>query len=354
MLVGGEGTRLRPLTNTTPKQLLPVVEQTMIERVLCQLAAHGVEEALLSLGYRPDAFFSAFPEDRASGVQLGYAVEPAPLDTAGAIAFAAAHGGIDETFLVVNGDVLTDLDVSALIRFHRQRGAEASISLTPVDDPSAFGVVPTDADGQVVAFIEKPQPGRAPTNLINAGTYVLEPSVLDLIDRERRVSIEREIFPAMVETGRLFALASDAYWVDAGTPAKYLQAHRDLLSGARPGPPSPGAREVSPGAWVLGAPLIDGEVRADSLIGDGACVAHGAVVRDSVVGAGARVDGGASVVGSVLLPGASVAAGATVDMSVVGGEAVVGEHAVVRELSVVGAGAVIEPGARVEGDRVPA
>ncbi|TMM10028.1 MAG: NDP-sugar synthase, partial [Actinobacteria bacterium] len=267
--------------------------------------------------------------------------------------FAASHGGIDDTFLVVNGDVLTDLDVSALVRFHRQRGAEASISLTPVDDPSRFGVVPTDADGRVLAFIEKPEPGRAPTNMINAGAYVLEPSVLDRIDRERRVSIERETFPAMVEAGRLFALASDSYWIDAGTPAQYLQAHRDLLSGARPGPPAPGAREAAPGVWVLGAPVIDGEVRPDSLIGAGARVASGACVVDSVVGAGARVDAGASLAGSVLLPGAAVAAGAAVDDSVVGTQAVIGESAVVRDLSVVGAGVVIDAGARVEGDRVP-
>jgi mannose-1-phosphate guanylyltransferase len=354
VLVGGEGTRLRPLTNTTPKQLLPVVEQTMIERVLSHLAAHGVDEALLSLGYRPDAFLRAFPEDTAVGVRLGYAVEPAPLDTAGAIAFAAAHGGVDDTFLVVNGDVLTDLDVSALVRFHRQRGAEASISLTPVDDPSRFGVVPTDDDGRVLAFIEKPEPGRAPTNLINAGAYVLEPSVLDRIDRERRVSIERETFPALVEAGRLFALASESYWIDAGTPTQYIQAHRDLLSGARPGPPAPGAREVAPGVWVLGAPVIDGDVRADSLVGDGALVAAGASVVDSVVGAGARVDPGASLAGSVVLPGATVAAGATVDASVVGARAVVGEGAVVRELSVVGDDVVIDPSARVDGDRIPA
>jgi NDP-sugar pyrophosphorylase family protein len=353
VLVGGEGTRLRPLTNTTPKQLLPVVEQTMIERVLSHLAAHGVEEAVLSLGYRPDAFLSAFPEDTACGIRLDYAVEPVPLDTAGAIAFASAHSGVDDTFLVVNGDVLTDLDVSALVRFHRQQAAEASISLTPVDDPSRFGVVPTDADGRVLAFIEKPEPGRAPTNLINAGTYVLEPSVLDRIDRERRVSIERETFPAIVEAGLLFALASDAYWIDAGTPAQYIQAHRDLLSGARPGPPAPGARQAAPGVWVLGAAVIDGEVRADSLIGDGACVAHRATVEGSVVGAGARVDGGASVVGSVLLPGATVAAGARVETSVVGAGAVVGENAVVLDLSVLGAGTIIDPSVRVDGDRVP-
>lgn len=353
MLVGGEGTRLRPLTNTIPKQLLPVVEQTMIERVLSHLAAHGVEDALLSLGYRPDAFLSAFPEDRACGVHLAYAVEPAPLDTAGAIAFAAAHGGVDDTFLVVNGDVLTDLDISALVRFHRRRGAEATISLTPVDDPSRFGVVPTDDDGRVLAFIEKPDPGRAPTNLINAGAYVLEPSVLGRIDRERRVSIERETFPAMVEAGRLFALASDSYWIDAGTPAQYLQANGDLLSGARPGPPAPGAREIRPGVWVLGAPAIEGDVGGHSLIGRGAVVAAGATVVDAVVGAGARVDPGASLAGSVLLPGATVAPEATVDGSVIGPGAVVGEHAVVRDLSVVGADVLIDAGARVEGDKVP-
>jgi NDP-sugar pyrophosphorylase family protein len=354
VLVGGEGTRLRPLTNTIPKQLLPVVELTMIERVLSQLAAHGVDDAVLSLGYRPDAFLSAFPDDRACEIGLGYAVEPAPLDTAGAIAFAAAHAGIDDTFLVVNGDVLTDLDVTALVRFHHQRGAEASISLTPVEDPSRFGVVPTDDHGRVMAFIEKPAPGTAPTNLINAGAYVLEPSVLDRIDRERRVSIERETFPSMVDEGSLYALASRSYWIDAGTPAQYLQAHRDLLSGARPGPPAPGARQVGSGVWVLGAPLIDGDVRSDSLIGEGAVVAAGACVVDTVVGAGARVDRGASLNGAVLLPGATVAAAATVDSSVIGTEAVVGEQAVVRDLSVVGVGVVLGPGTRVEGDRVPA
>ncbi len=157
----------------------------------------------------------------------------------------------------------------------------------------------------------------------------------------------------MVEAGRLFALASDSYWIDAGTPAQYLQAHRDLLSGARPGPPAPGAREASPGVWVLGAPVIDGEVRPDSLIGEGACVASGAAWSSSVVGAGARVDPGASVAGSVLLPGAAVAAGAAVDDSVVGAQAVIGESAVVRDLSVVGSGVVIDAGARVEGDKVP-
>ena len=162
VLLGGEGTRLRPLTYTTPKQLLPVVEVPMLERVLAHLQAHGVDEVVLSLGYRPDAFFAAYPDHEAVGVRLDYAVEPEPLDTAGAIAFAAGHAGIDETFIVVNGDVLTDVDTSALVAFHRAHGATATIHLKAVDDPTRFGVVPTDADGRVIEFVEKPPPTRCP------------------------------------------------------------------------------------------------------------------------------------------------------------------------------------------------
>ena len=195
VLVGGEGTRLRPLTLTTPKQMLPVGGRPMIERVLGHLARHGIDEVVLSLGYRPDAFLDAYPDGRCAGVELIYAVEATPLDTAGAIRFAARFAGIDETFVVVNGDVLTGARRDGLVAFHRERGAEATMALTPVEDPSAFGVVPTDEEGRVMAFIEKPPPGEAPTNLINAGTYVLEPSVLARIPEGRRVSIERETFP---------------------------------------------------------------------------------------------------------------------------------------------------------------
>ena len=240
VLLGGQGTRLRPLTYTTPKQLLPVVEVPMLERVLAHLQAHGVDEVVLSLGYRPDAFFAAYPDHRAAGVRLDYAVEPEPLDTAGAIAFAAGHAGIDETFIVVNGDVLTDVDTSALVDFHRAHGATATIHLKAVDDPTRFGVVPIDGDGRVIEFVEKPPADRVPTNLINAGTYVLEPEVLERIPAGRRVSVERETFPALAAEGAVFALASDAYWLDTGTPAAYLQANADLIDGSRPGPPAPG------------------------------------------------------------------------------------------------------------------
>ena len=354
VLVGGEGTRLRPLTLTTPKQMLPVVEVPMIERVLDQLRRHGIKDAVLSMGYRPDAFLAAFPEDQCAGVRLTYAVEPEPLDTAGAIRFAAEAGGIDGTFVVLNGDVLTDLDLGALVDFHRRRQAMGTISLTPVDDPSPFGVVPTFEDGRVQAFIEKPPRETAPTNLINAGTYVLEPAVLELIPADRRVSIEKETFPALVAGGQLFALASDVYWIDAGTPAKFLQANADLLSGERPGPPAPDAREVAPQVWYHGAgPLVDGTVAAPSLIGDAAFVSGGAAVEASVVGAGARIGDGAHVRRSVLLPGALIGPGAVIEDSIVGEQAVIGELAELRGLSVIGGGVTIEPSARLSGQKVP-
>lgn len=354
VLVGGEGTRLRPLTLSTPKQMLPVAEVPMIERVLCKLAHHGVDEAVLSLGYLPDAFMRAYPDGTAAGVRLSYAVEPEPLDTAGAVRFAAQHAGISSTFVVVNGDILTDMDVGALLDFHRSRGAEGTISLHPVEEPSRFGVVPTTADGQVVAFVEKPPPGEELTNLINAGTYVLEPTVLDRIDGTRRVSIEREVFPAMAGEGVLYALADDAYWLDTGTPEAYLAAHWDLIEGRRPGAPAPGARQVGAHLWMLGTPAVLGTLRPPALVGDGAQVAPGAMVERAVVGAGCVVEEEAMVTGSVLLPGAVVGRAARVDGSIVGPGAVLGEGCQVGGTSVLGAGAQVAPGARLEGARVPA
>ncbi|HVM67727.1 MAG TPA: NDP-sugar synthase [Acidimicrobiales bacterium] len=353
ILVGGEGTRLRPLTYAVPKQMLPVVEVPLIERVLAHLVAHGVTDVVLSLGYRPDAFIEAFPDGRCAGASLAYAVEAQPLDTAGAIRFAATEAGIDETFLVFNGDVLSDLDISALVAFHRTRGAEGTIALTPVEDPSAFGVVPTSDDGRVQAFIEKPAPGTAPTNLINAGAYVLEPSVLTRIAATGRVNVERETFPAMVAVGTLFALASDRYWIDVGTPDRYLQATVDILNGLRPGVPAPGARRLDGAGWAAGEHRNEGTVTR-SFLGAGAVVGRGGAVATSVVGRGATVGEDAVVEGSVLLAGASVEKGAEVRDTIVGPRAIVGAGAVLRALSVVGAEVAVPAGAFHEGARLPA
>jgi mannose-1-phosphate guanylyltransferase len=320
VLVGGFGTRLRPLTLHTPKQMLPVVNRLMIERVVEHLARHGVDEAVLALGYRPDAFTAAYPDGRCAGVALHYAVEPEPMDTAGAIRFAALDAGIDDRFLVVNGDVLTDLDVTALVARHERSGAEGTIALHRVEDPSAFGVVPTEDDGRVLAFIEKPPRDEAPTNLINAGAYVLEPSVLDRIP-PGPVNVERVTFPAMVAAGSLYAFDGDTYWIDAGTPSTYLAANLDLLDGTR-GPAEDGLHPAAIAAGVV----------ERSVLGPGAVVEASATVRGSVIMAGAHVEAGATVEGSVLGPRARVGAGATVvegsvlgdDVTVIAGDTVRG------------------------------
>jgi mannose-1-phosphate guanylyltransferase len=319
--------------------------------VLEHLAAHGVTDAVLSLGYQPDAFLTAFPDDRAAGVTLSYAIDPEPLDTAGAVGFAARAAEVDGTFVVVNGDVLTDQDVTALVEFHRGRGAEATIALTRVDDPSRYGVVAVDDKGRVDAFVEKPEPGTAPSDLINAGTYVLEPSVLDRIP-EGRSSIERLVFPAMVADRRLFAMPSPAYWIDVGTPATYLQAQLDLLDGVRGTPPAPGSADGGAGVWTLGSPIVDGVAVGPSLIGDAAYVAEGAHVERSVVGAGARIERDAVVRESVLLPGALVRGDAVIERSIIGERAVVGEGTRLSDLSVVGGGTTVDGGQQLDAARL--
>ncbi len=326
VLVGGFGTRLRPLTLTIPKPMLPVVHRPIIERLVENLARGGVSEVVLALGFKPEPFIAAFPDGTCAGTRLIYAVEPEPLDTAGAIRFAAGAAGIDETFVVANGDVLTDLDVAALVAFHRAHRAEATLHVIPVPDPSAFGVVDTDADGRVRRFVEKPGPGEAPSNLINAGTYVLEPTVLDRIPTGRKVSIERETFPAIAGEGHLYAMPADVYWLDTGRPELYLQANIDVLRGRTHA--SDGRPAVDPSADIAGD----------------------AAVVDSVVAAGATVGPGASVEGSVLLPGAVVAAGSIVRSSVVAGR--VGADAEIDDV-VVGALGEVPAGAHLRAVRLP-
>lgn len=327
VLVGGFGTRLRPLTLHTPKQMLPVAGATMLERVVSSLGRCGIGEVVLSLGYRPEVFTDAFPDGRCAGVELRYAVEPEPLDTAGAIAFAADSAGIRERFLALNGDVLTDLDLADLCDRHDRAGAEATISLTPVDDPSRYGVVPLHDDGRVEAFIEKPAPGTAPTNWISAGSYVLEPEVLERIPRGRRVSIERQVFPELVENGRLYGYRSERYWIDAGTPEAYLQANLDYLDGSR-------------------GDVVEG-------VDPGARIHPEAVVKDAVIGRGCSVEAGATVAGSVLMDDVTVARGAFVERSIVGAGAQLGTNSRVVELSVVGPGESIGGDSVLVGERVP-
>ncbi|HET6850580.1 MAG TPA: NDP-sugar synthase [Gaiellales bacterium] len=278
LLVGGEGTRLRPLTEWLPKPMLPIANRPFLEHQIDHLREHGVDDVILSCGYLPGPIREHF------GDRLRYAVEPEPLGTGGAIRFSAE--GIDETFLVCNGDVLTDLDIGALVRRHRDHGAEASIALHRVEDPSAYGLVRTEADGRVTAFVEKPPPGEADVDTINAGTYVLEPGVLDLIEPGRAVSVEREVFPRLIGRG-LYAWADDGRWRDIGTPESYLAANLERMP---PGGVTDPSAQVDPSADVT----------------------------ESVVGPRARVGGGARIHRSVVLPGADVAPESAFEQAVIG------------------------------------
>jgi mannose-1-phosphate guanylyltransferase len=357
VLVGGEGTRLRPLTSTTPKPLLPIAGRPFLERQLIWLAAHGVDDVVLSLGYLPDAFVEHFPHTSFEGVTLRYATEPQPLGTAGAIRFAAQEAGIDEPFVVCNGDVLTTLDLSGLVRFHRDRGATATIHLTRAEDPSAFGVVPTYDDGEVQAFVEKPARGDATTDWINAGTYVLEPEVLDRIAPVGAASIERETFPELLEQrGAVYAFPTDDYWIDIGTAEMYLRAHTDVISGVLGGLALPGAEERVPGVWMQGAAQIaaSADVSGPTLVGDDAVVEAQARIMSSTLGPACAVGPDAHVEDSVLLAGARLARGARVSGSIIGPNASVETGASVMDGSIVGAGATVAAGANIVGGRVPA
>ncbi len=354
VLVGGEGTRLRPLTSTVPKPLLPIAGQAFLERQLEWLASHGVDEVVLSLGYLPDAFRARFPDGAHAGVRLSYAVEPYPLGTAGAIRFAASCAGYDDRFVVCNGDVLTTLDLRALVAFHVEHSAEATIHLTRVDDPSAFGVVPTSPDGEVRAFVEKPPPGTAPSDWINAGTYVLEPSVLGRIPVDLTVSIERETFPRMLEhRGRLFATGTDDYWLDIGTPDKYLEANRDVVAGVLGVPPVAGATVRDDSVWDLGADIhATASVEGPLLLGARAVLEAETRVERSVVGAGTVIGEGAVVEDAVVLDGTHIGPHARVTSSIVGPGATIGRHAVLSGCSVIGEGALVDAGTALVGARV--
>lgn len=309
ILAGGLGTRLRPLTFTRPKHVLPIVNRPHIEHVFDLLQRHGIDEVALLTSYLAGAFGATLDRAEERGIKIEVELEEEPLGTAGALKNARQSVG-EETFLAFNGDVLTDVDLGRVVEFHRARGAMATIVLTPVDDPSDYGVVPAADDGRVLGFIEKPGREEATTNLINAGVYVFEPEVLEHIPAGRVVSAERELFPSLVADGApVYALGTDAYWMDIGTPQKYLQANLDALSGR----------------YVTDAVDAPGDGRF--VVAAGAEIAPDARLSSACVGAGARIEAGCEVADSVLLPGATVGAGAVVRSSILGERARVGPGA---------------------------
>jgi mannose-1-phosphate guanylyltransferase len=320
VLVGGEGTRLRPLTSTVPKPALTLVDRPFLAYMVEWLAGHGVEEVVLACGFLPDVLREALGEGEHSGARIRYVAEPEPLGTAGAIRFAAERLGDDlgERFLALNGDVLTDLDLTALLRVHAERRASATIGLHPVEDSAAYGLVSRDGDGAVLEFLEKT--GEAVAGEVNAGMYVLERSVLDLIPAGENVSIERDVFPRLAGAG-LHGTLLEGYWMDIGTPERYLQATWDILEGTVETlvePTGPGVY-VDPTAEIAESAVVGPR----AVIGPRCRLEPGAEVRESVLLEGCLVGTGARAGGSILAPGARVAAGAALDGAVVGRDEIV-------------------------------
>ncbi|MDD5747677.1 MAG: NDP-sugar synthase [Actinomycetota bacterium] len=337
MLVGGFGTRLRPLTITTPKPLLPLVNIPFLEIELLHLREYGVEEVILSTGYLPELFDNYFGTGEKLGMKLVHVTEKEPLGTCGAVKNVEQYVG-DEAFIVCNGDILTDLDINALFEYHREKEAKVTITLTPVDDPTAYGLVPLEGDGRIKEFLEKPSWDEVVTNLINAGTYVLEPGVLEEVPPGKNYSFERELFPSLLDRGvPMYGYPSDCYWLDLGTPSKYLAAHHDILEGKINVPLN--ANEVRQGIFA-GADFIvseTAELHPPVVVGNNVKVSKGARVGPlTTLGDGVVVGAGSKVEGSVVLYGSSLGKGCIVERSIIGRNTKIGDETHIAEEAVLG------------------
>ena len=337
LLAGGKGTRLRPLTLHTPKPIVPIFNRPFLHYQIDLLKqVPGLNEVILSLNYQPRRIEDVFGDGRGVGLPIRYLVEPQPLGTGGAIKFAEPH--LDGPVIVFNGDVLTEIDLNAVLALHRSRKAKATIVLTPVENPTAYGLVETAPDGAVRRFLEKPKPDEITTNNINAGIYILEPDTFDRIPRDTPYSIERSYFPSLVERGEAFvAYVYQGYWIDIGTPQKYLQVHHDILTGRFPA--APFREQPAPRACVSATARIDpgAIIESPCFVDDDAVVEAGARIAPlSVVGRGARIEAGAVVDGAIVWPGCVVGAGATVSGSIVGRDCRLGANTVVEGGAVLG------------------
>jgi len=353
ILVGGEGLRLRPLTCNVPKPMVPIVNKPFLEHMLDNLGKHHIDEVILAICYLPERIQSHFGDGSAFGLKLIYAVEQSPLGTGGAVKNAEEF--LDDTFLVFNGDIFSDLDLTDMVRFHRQSKARATIALTPVEDPSAYGVVELDAQRRVKRFIEKPSREMVESNLINAGAYVLEPEVLPLIPTRTHCMLERGLFPDMVERGiPFFGYRSSAYWIDIGKPDDYLKLHHDILMGkamARlPGKPTGDNVWVEDGCKIHPSARIMGPV----VMGKGCKVDRDVRISGpAVLGAGCSIRQGASVDEAVLWQNVTVGKNVVVRDSVLGNNSVIGDNtwitdgSVVSDDTTVGSGNKLEHGIKV-------
>ncbi len=340
ILAGGEGTRLRPLTSTVPKPVVPLVDRPFIRFMLDWLLSHGIDDVVMSCGHLAVGVRNVLGDGSAFGISLRYVEEPRPLGTGGALKYAESL--LDDRFFMLNGDVLTDMDLTAQLAQHERTGARATLALTPVEDPSAYGLVRMDAAGAVTEFVEKPAPDQIDTNNISAGAYVLERSVLELLEADQPASIERDVFPRLVDEG-LYGHVSDGYWLDIGTPERYLEATFDILEGTvhtrvqeRMGS---GYLCVEDGVENAGRIIPSGLVETGCRIGEGARIG-GRVVLESGVSVGANT----TIERAVVLQGAEIGSNCTLSGCIIGGGVRIGDDCHVDGMSVVGEGATIGSG----------
>ncbi len=341
ILVGGEGTRLRPLTYNIVKAMVPILNRPFLEHMFHYLKGYGVDDVILALCYLPDSIRDYFGEGDRVGLNLTYVREESPLGTAGAVKNAEKY--LDESFLVFNGDVFTTIDLGAMLQFHRQKKATATIALTPVEDPSLYGVVEMDNNRRILRFIEKPPQetdkmgGKAKPSLINAGIYILEPEVLSGIPPQRHFMFEHHLFPSLLDNGSpIYGYPSDAYWIDMGTPQKYLRLHHDLLCGRVSG--FDAEKKVSEGVRSWGGDIHpDAHIEGAVLLGERCRISQGAYVRGPVVmGNDCCISEEAFIEGAVLWGGITVGKGAVLRNCIVGKGVSIGENCHVLDGEVLG------------------
>ena len=337
ILVGGEGTRLRPLTSTVPKPVVPLVDRPFIAFMLEWLRGHGIDDVIMSCGFLATSVRNVLGDGSGYGIKLRFVEEPDPRGTAGALKYAERL--LDERFLMLNGDVLTDIDLTGQIAQHERTGAKATLALAPVADPSAYGLVRLNEDRSVKDFIEKPSPDRIDTNLISAGAYVLQREILQLVPPDRNVSIEREVWPLLIGAG-LYGFPADAYWLDIGTPERYLQGTFDIIEGNV----DTAVRERLGDSWLAVAQgaQIHGRAIPPAVIERGAHVAPGAHVGSLVVlGENVRIGQGSTVERSVILSGAEIGAGCTLRDCIIAAGAHVGDRSRIEGGTVLGEGVTV-------------
>ncbi|MDD5701784.1 MAG: NDP-sugar synthase [Dehalococcoidales bacterium] len=280
ILVGGEATRLRPLTCNMPKSMVPVLNTPFLEHVIRYLSGHSTDNIVLAQGHLPKPMDDYFQDGSRLGIKLTYALETRPLGTAGAVKNAEQF--LTDRFLVLNGDIFTDLNITDMLRFHEERRAKVTIALTPVEDPTAYGLIETSSDGKVNRFLEKPSWNQVTTNMINAGTYIIEKDVLNRIPPQTNFSFERQLFPMLLEQGEpIYGYTSPAYWIDIGTPEKYLQLHRDLMRGAVKGYNLVQGKVVKIGQGC--SIHVETQLVGPVIIGDGCSISRGVKIFGPVV-----------------------------------------------------------------------